>query len=250
MDHNTSKTLLAQNKILTQQLEALTAQMTKLPQQLQVVQVSQSQSQPIRCDLCGGDQSNGHCAYQNNSSKETILYMGNQGRQGERSNQNQSLKQDPFQQQQPLYPSSQEKISKLEDTLEKFMQTTLSNQKNFDIVVKNLQTQLRQIEQQLKKFREQCKTITMRSEIVVGKGIGDNFIVEKEIKNEEKEMKSENERKSKEKEIESEEEKEKNESEEEKEKEKEKNESVHEEKKKRKKEKKKKKIIEKRVLHF
>jgi len=37
MDHNILNTLVAQNKILTQQLEAITTQMTKLPQQIQVV---------------------------------------------------------------------------------------------------------------------------------------------------------------------------------------------------------------------
>jgi len=59
--------LLAQNKILTQQIEKLTAQMDKLPQHLYVVHSSQSQSQSIRCDFCGGDHPNGHYSYQNNS---------------------------------------------------------------------------------------------------------------------------------------------------------------------------------------
>ena len=59
--------LLAKNKILTQQIEQLTAQMAKLPQKLYVVHSSQNHSQPIRCDFCGGDHPNGHCFYQNNS---------------------------------------------------------------------------------------------------------------------------------------------------------------------------------------
>ncbi|XP_068498515.1 uncharacterized protein [Phaseolus vulgaris] len=58
---------LAKNKILTQQIEQLTAQMAKLPQQLYVVHSSQSQSKSIRCDFCGGVHPNGHCFYQNNS---------------------------------------------------------------------------------------------------------------------------------------------------------------------------------------
>jgi len=58
--------LLTQNKILTQQIEQLTAQMAKLPQQLYVVHSSQSQSESIRCDFCGGDHPNDHCSYQNN----------------------------------------------------------------------------------------------------------------------------------------------------------------------------------------
>ena len=59
--------LLSKNKILTQQIEQLTAQMAKLPQQLYDVHSSQTQSQSIGCDFCGGDHLNGHCSYQNNS---------------------------------------------------------------------------------------------------------------------------------------------------------------------------------------
>jgi len=44
MDHNTSNARLAHNQILTQQLEALTTQMANLPQQLQAVQSSQTQT--------------------------------------------------------------------------------------------------------------------------------------------------------------------------------------------------------------
>jgi len=77
LELNTSDTLLAQNKILTQQIEQLTAQMAKLPQQLHVVHSSQSHSQPIRCDFCGGDHPNGHYSYQNNSSEVEVNYMGN-----------------------------------------------------------------------------------------------------------------------------------------------------------------------------
>ncbi|XP_068466513.1 uncharacterized protein [Phaseolus vulgaris] len=43
--------------------------MAKLPQQLYVVHSSQSQSQSIMCDFCGGDHPNGHCSYLNNSSE-------------------------------------------------------------------------------------------------------------------------------------------------------------------------------------
>jgi len=63
LELNTSATLLAQNKILTQQIETLTAQMAKLSQQLQAVQLSHSQSQPIMCDFCGDDHPNDHCSY-------------------------------------------------------------------------------------------------------------------------------------------------------------------------------------------
>jgi len=117
--------------------------------------------------------------------------MENQGSQGERRNQNQCFKQGTFQQQQQLYPSSQERISKLEDTLERFMQTTFSNQKNFE----DLETQLGQIAQQLKKSRGQCKSVSTRNGIVVGKGISGNLIVEKERKIEIEEEKKEKKKK-------------------------------------------------------
>ena len=61
--------LLAKNKILTQQIEQLIAQMVKLSQQLYFVHSSQSQSQPIMCNFCERDHHNGHFFYQNNSSK-------------------------------------------------------------------------------------------------------------------------------------------------------------------------------------
>jgi len=61
--------LLSKNKILTQQIEQLIAQMAKLSQDLYVVHSSQSQSQPIMCDFCGHDHPNRYCLYQNNSPK-------------------------------------------------------------------------------------------------------------------------------------------------------------------------------------
>jgi len=88
----------------------------------------------MKCDFCGGDHPNGHCSFQNNSSEEKAHYIGNQGRQGEEG---------PFQQQQPLYPSSQERTGKLDDALEKFMQASLSN----NVVIQSLETQMGQIAQ-------------------------------------------------------------------------------------------------------
>jgi len=65
--------LLVQNKILTQQIEQLTTQMAKLPQQLHAVNSSESHSHPIRCDFCGDDHPNGHCTYQS----PRVLYFKN-----------------------------------------------------------------------------------------------------------------------------------------------------------------------------
>ena len=107
---------------------------------MQVVQSSPSQ-QPMRCDLCGGDHPKGHYSYQSSSQGE-VQYVSNQGRprnfsnnnnfsQGWRNNQNQNFgwkqdvgpsnRQPPYQQQQQQYPFVHDRITKLEDTLEKFM---------------------------------------------------------------------------------------------------------------------------------
>ncbi|KAF1854650.1 hypothetical protein Lal_00033945 [Lupinus albus] len=47
MDLNTSDAILAQNKILTQQIEALTKQMSKLPQRLHAMQSTPIQQQVV-----------------------------------------------------------------------------------------------------------------------------------------------------------------------------------------------------------
>ena len=167
-DLSTSDALLAQNKILTQQMEAITKQLSKLPQQLQAVQFSPNQDQTMKYDFCGGDHSNGQCSYQVNPSQEEVQYMGNQGRQGDfsgnyqnnasqgwRNNQSQGFgwKQDvgssntPYQQQQ--FPSTQNRTTKLEDTLEKFMQASMANQKNTKASIRNLETQVGQLAKQL-----------------------------------------------------------------------------------------------------
>jgi len=81
LDLSTSNAILAQNKILTQQIEALTKQMSKLPQQLHALNSPSIQNQALKCDFCGGDHLNGQCSYQN-PSEEEVQYMNNQVRQG------------------------------------------------------------------------------------------------------------------------------------------------------------------------
>lgn len=80
LELNTTDAILAQNKILTQQIETLTKQMSNLPKQLHVVQSSQGQNQAMKCDFCGGNHPNGHCSYQNHQVEEEVQYMSNQGR--------------------------------------------------------------------------------------------------------------------------------------------------------------------------
>jgi len=196
LDLSTSDAILAQNKILTQQIEALTKQMSKLPQQLHAVNSPSIQNLALKCDFCVGDHLNGQCSYQN-PSEEEVQYMNNQGRQGGfasnypnnmaqgwRNNPNQGFgwkrkagssdRQVPYQQ-QPHYPSIHERTSKLEDTFENFMQASLSNKKSTEASIRNLETQVGQLAKQLadnqgSQFsantqtnpKEHCKNITTR----------------------------------------------------------------------------------------
>uniref|UniRef100_A0A151UHG2 Retrotransposon gag domain-containing protein n=1 Tax=Cajanus cajan TaxID=3821 RepID=A0A151UHG2_CAJCA len=69
--------LLAQNKLLSQQIEALTKQVARIPQQLQ-----STQHQVLSCDLCGLNHPHGQCIDTFPSHGEEVNYMGNQARQG------------------------------------------------------------------------------------------------------------------------------------------------------------------------
>lgn len=223
--------VLAQNKLLTQQMEELAKQMANLPQQLRGMQESQpKQERVMRCEMCSGDHITGHCLPPGGSQEEELLYMNNQLRQGQyqgnaysrgnNSNYGQGWKQDagpsnrpPPYQQYNQHPALQDKTSKLEDTLTQFMQVSMSNQKNTDASIKNLEMQVGQLAKQLSEQqggtfsantqtnpKEHCKAITTRSGIVIGKGIGDNLdegvvVVEKEKEKEEVEKEEEEENK-------------------------------------------------------
>ncbi|CAL0334640.1 unnamed protein product [Lupinus luteus] len=232
LDLSTSDAILAQNKILTQQIEALTKQMSKLPQQLNVVQTPPIHQQVLRCEYCGGDHVTGQCSMSMHQPEEEVQYVANQPRQGNfsnnppfnnqysqgwRGNQNQNQNQNqnygwrqeagpsnrppPYQSsyQQGQHPPLHERQTKLEETLEKFMQVSMSNQKNTDASIRNLETQVGQLAKQMadqnadrQQFsantqtnpKEHCKSITTRSGKVIGKGIGENLAVEQEVLNE------------------------------------------------------------------
>ncbi|KAG2397807.1 uncharacterized protein HKW66_Vig0139570 [Vigna angularis] len=180
--------LLAQNKIMTQQLEALMNKLSQLPKELQNV----SQAQHQGCELCGGDHINGQCAMQANFQE--VNYMGNQDRQG---NYNQGWRPHPSmgqgqagpsnippQQQYQPHPSLSDRTSKLEDTLQQFMQVSISNYKSTEASIRNLEIQVGQLAKKLeekpeKNFvannevnpKEECNVITTRS----GKEVGVDY---------------------------------------------------------------------------
>jgi len=140
--------LLAQNKIMTQQLETLMKKLSQLPQELQNASIAQLQ-QVQSCELCGGNHTNGQCAMPS-TSQEEVSYMGNQGRPG---NYNQGWKPHqnmgqagpsnrPPHQQTYQHPSLIDRTSKLEDMMQQFLQMSIQNQKNTDASIKNLEVQV------------------------------------------------------------------------------------------------------------
>ncbi|XP_047178261.1 trichohyalin-like, partial [Vigna umbellata] len=162
--------------------------LSQLPKELQ--NVSQAQHQMIQCcELCGGDHKNGQCVLQSMSHEE-VNYMGNQGRQmdfnqGQNFNQgwrpHSSMGQAGSSNRPPphnfhQYPTLTERTSKLEETLQQFMQVSISNHKSTEASIRNLEIQVGQLAKNLeekseKKFvantevnpREECKAITTRS---------------------------------------------------------------------------------------
>ncbi|XP_047155932.1 uncharacterized protein LOC124827000 [Vigna umbellata] len=182
--------LLAQNKIMTQQLESVMKKLSQLPKELQTVSQAQHNPTVQGCELCGGEHQNGQCAIQSNA-KEEVNYMGNQGRSGNYGNYNQGWKPHPSmgqasssippQQQFQQQPTLSDRTSKLEETLHPFMQVSISNHKSIEASIRNLETQVSQLAKKLdetseKKFvaknevhpREECNVIITRS----GKEVG------------------------------------------------------------------------------
>ncbi|BAT73953.1 hypothetical protein VIGAN_01152800, partial [Vigna angularis var. angularis] len=190
---------LAQNKIMTQQLESLMKKLSQLPKELQ--NVSQAQHQPFvqGCELCGGDHQNGQCVVQS-TTKEGANYMGNQSRQGNYGNYNQGWRPHPsMEQAKPSNrPPNQQQPSLLEETLHQFMEMSMSNEKSTKFSLRNLEVQTGQLAKKLEDKpdntfgpntepnpKEHCKAITTRSGkvldgVVVRKKSEKDVIVEEE----------------------------------------------------------------------
>jgi hypothetical protein len=145
--------------------------MSRLQQQMHLIKNFQSH-QVQRCDFCSGHHPNEHYFYPEQNQEE-LQYVNNKPRkgnfsnpnsysnnflQGWRGNHNQgySLRQQasPSQRQPPYQhnqnqPSTEQRMSKLEDTLEKFMQASLTNQKNTEASIINLEAQVGTLEKQI-----------------------------------------------------------------------------------------------------
>ncbi|XP_020232090.1 uncharacterized protein LOC109812514 [Cajanus cajan] len=178
LDLSTNDPILAHNKLLAQQIEALTKQMAKIPQQLHVIASSSTQSHSsLKCDFCGGDHPNGKSRLEKQEQQPRI-WMGNEAGPSNRPPQQ-------SQQHHPAYPSMHERTNKLEETLNQFMQVSMNNQKNTEASIKNLEVQVGQLAKQLADMsegpfsantktnpKEYCQAITTRNGKVVGSDVG------------------------------------------------------------------------------
>ena len=76
LELGTNDAILAQNKLLSQQVELLTQQMSKLPQKFKEMQVVESKNvQNSSCELCKGDHLTGYCPP---VLEEEVNYAANQ----------------------------------------------------------------------------------------------------------------------------------------------------------------------------
>src|ERR1043165_9832081 len=209
LELNTNDAILAQNKLLSQQVELLTQQMSKLPQQMKEMQGAQIKHQVACCELCQGDHPTGYCPppegkevnYVNNQNQgyqrqpphhNNSYQRNNQGYQPSRFNNQHYQHQSPYQSTNAQGQQSQGGSSKLEETLNQFMQVSMENQKSNVAAIKNLENQVGQLAKQLAEQqtgpsfsanthtnpKEHCKAIVTRSGKGVNNGISDEIVVE------------------------------------------------------------------------
>ncbi|XP_019431588.1 PREDICTED: uncharacterized protein LOC109338740 [Lupinus angustifolius] len=110
--------------------------MSKLPQQLNVLQTPSVHQQVLHCDFCGGDHVTSHCSMPTNTQAEEVQQPPYQS----------SYQQGPH---SPLH----ERPTKLEEILEKFMQVSISNQKNTYVVRPSKKDKVRQYARFLDLFK-------------------------------------------------------------------------------------------------
>ncbi|XP_058778263.1 uncharacterized protein LOC131652428 [Vicia villosa] len=214
---NTNDAILAQNKILSQQFELLTKQMSKLPQQMKEIHGMQMTSHVASCELCQG--------YQRQPPPHNNPYQrNNQGFQPSRFSNQHYQRQSPYQNSNPQGQGQQSQggSSKLEDTLTQFMQASMANQRSNEASIKNLENQVGQLAKQFSEQqpgasfsantqtnpKEHCKAIVTRSVKEVNSGVNEEVIVEDEeeiiVEDEEEEVTVENEGEKSEEKIEEE----------------------------------------------
>ncbi|XP_058761462.1 uncharacterized protein LOC131634855 [Vicia villosa] len=213
LELNTNDSILAQNKILSQQVELLTKKMSKLPHQMKEIHGMQMTSHVASCELCQGDHPTGFCPppngeevnYVNNQNQgyqrqppphNNPYERNNQGFQPSRFNNQHYQHQSPYQSSNPQGQGQQSQggSSKLEDTLTQFMQASMANQRSNEAAIKNLENQVGQLAKQLSEQQprasfsantqtnpnEHCKAIVTRIGRKVNNGVNKEVIVDDE----------------------------------------------------------------------
>ncbi|XP_019441775.1 PREDICTED: uncharacterized protein LOC109346566 [Lupinus angustifolius] len=142
--------------ILNATLDEVSQKLNDLPRHIRV----SSKKQVFRCDQCTDDHDMGQCQTQT----EEVQFVNNPPRQYLWNNYprggNQFQGNQPWRHDNPQKPSfyprpnqyqypTQDKNVKLEDTLNQFMQMTMSNQKNTDASLRNMEIQIGQLTKQL-----------------------------------------------------------------------------------------------------
>ncbi|KAK2361116.1 hypothetical protein QL285_086307 [Trifolium repens] len=165
LELDTSDSVLAQNKLLTNTVDQLSKQMSRM---INLQEESSKAKQVAYCELCTGDHPTGHCPPTN----EEVNFMGNQQRQGQyqnntgyqrgdNSNYGQGWRQDvgtsnkqrqfeSYTQPSPMQTQISkmgEGISKLMEMMKESNQQNMQYQRSNDAVLRNVETQLQQNQQ-------------------------------------------------------------------------------------------------------
>ncbi|KAK2359233.1 hypothetical protein QL285_084625 [Trifolium repens] len=165
LELDTSDAVLAQNKLLTNTVDQLSKQMSRM---INLQEESSKAKQVACCELCTCDHPTGHCPPTN----EEVNFMGNQQRQGQyqnntgyqrgdNSNYGQGGRQDvgtsnkqrqfeSYTQPSPMQTQISkmgEGISKLMEMMKESSQQNMQYQRSNDAVLRNVETQLQQNQQ-------------------------------------------------------------------------------------------------------
>ncbi|KAF1879693.1 hypothetical protein Lal_00004250 [Lupinus albus] len=178
--------ILVHNKLLTQQLEVLTKKMANFPQQIRMVQIV-SRLCRVTPTLAITRIINASLNLGKYNIQETNKGLMNGNREFNNQNYNQPWRHDvgSSNRQSRFQPPYQVKNSKLEDTLNQFMQLSLIDQKSIDPSMKNLEIKVGQISKQINDQnrgafsahtepnpKENCHAITTIGGKVLGYDVG------------------------------------------------------------------------------
>ncbi|RZC08764.1 hypothetical protein D0Y65_015462 [Glycine soja] len=185
MELDTQNAILAQNKLLMQQIEALTKQIGQLPHQYhqggpQKTQQAHQVQQIFRCDFCGGNHQNDHVQHLviNNKKRRHIICRAKPDLNKTFKEATKAIGVAQGPQQQQVQP---DRLSTMEDTLNPVYAGVHLKPKNTNASIKNLEVQVGQLAKQMYEHgsgsfsatievnpREQCKAVTTKRGTMVG----------------------------------------------------------------------------------